>query len=829
MAYKARENTITIVSDDEDMEPHRSPEESGQWSKGFEIDGTVDRTEGNAELRDTIKVKLSKLDQEINSVESQLKPLQALHATLVRERTQLETQLSDITRRPVPDSTGSSTSSSKRAVRLSNSGSSKPRLIDYQTESFEWSSAVLSILKSTFKLPSFRLCQEGVVNAALDDRDIVCVMPTGGGKSLTYQLPAILGNRGLTIVISPLLALIWDQVRAMKDLGVECVMLTGSTSKEEQNEIYRRMESGSGHNGREIRLCYVTPEKISKSKRFISVLEKANTAGRLKRIVIDEAHCCSQLGHDFRPDYKKLSMLKTLFPRVPIQAVTATLSSKTMPDLLKILRLPPICDGRAANTSGTVFFSSPLYRPNLHYSVISKPSSSKASVEAVGSWIREHHTGESGIIYCLSKKDAEVVAEALREWSKQSIKTGVYHAGLEDWQKEGIHKDWRSGKVNVICATIAFGLGIDKGDVRYVIHHSMSKSLEGYYQETGRAGRDGKDSDCVLFYRGQDASRLSSLVYQDADGPSKLQEMLRFAEDLRTCRKVAFAKYFSHSAHLSASAWDHSETLGSSSTSSAISVCGICDNCTREPDSIVTMDVTLDAWRVLKVLQVVQREQGRLTIASLADLVRGLGGGTFAVIAEKGKKRGAADDKARVDLDSVCGGKVELNKEDTESLLIHMLLNGYLSESYHPTAYAVNVYIVASSSAFRLSRLTQSEVESGSIATKIECTFPAPKTKAKKPKKQKVSDEFDGSDDARTTKKPRAVKGSKAKAKIKKMPSSDRDELEAIHDLDRWDDVSEDDELLDEEEGLWGERQADGWTVKPGVDGARALTVSDSE
>ncbi|EIW68807.1 hypothetical protein TREMEDRAFT_12143, partial [Tremella mesenterica DSM 1558] len=660
------------------------------------------------EARDDLKVKLAELDAEIASVKSQLEPLQQLHAHLISERHTLENQLQKL-------------STTHRSQIKSSARASTTSGIDYQGCSFPWSPAIATTLRQVFKLSGFRLCQEGVINAAMDDRNIVCVMPTGGGKSLTYQLPAMMG-RGVTVVISPLLALIWDQVRSLKDLGVECAMMTGATTKAEQNQIYEKIEGGSSKGGRELRLCYVTPEKVAKSKRFMSALEKANAMGRLPERHVDEAHCCSQLGHDFRPDYKKLSVLKTLFPRVPIQAVTATLSTKTLPDLLKILQLPPVCDGNKANSTGTVFFSAPLHRANLHYKVLPKPSSAKAAIERIGNWIQRKHPGDSGIIYCLSKKDTETVADELREWSRGQIKTGVYHAGVDDAAKEGIHLDWRKGRINCICATIAFGLGIDKGDVRYVIHHSMSKSLDGYYQETGRAGRDGKDSDCVLFYRGQDASRLSSLIYGDVDGTAKLHEMLRFAQDLKTCRKVAFAKYFATSSSLSTSAWDHPSSISNSTSTSSVSPCGVCDNCSRPTSSIFTRNVTLETWQIIKVLDEVTAQGGRVTLSNLADLVRGLGGGSFGIMIQgkKGKRR-MGGEKEKLDLNEVAGGKVGLSKEASSSLLIHLTLLGYLQDSYHATAYTVNVYISLGPNSIRLSRFSHETVQTSGPT--IEYTF----------------------------------------------------------------------------------------------------------
>ncbi|KIR37776.1 ATP-dependent DNA helicase [Cryptococcus deuterogattii 99/473] len=548
-------------------------------------------------------LRLQSPHHQIAEVVAQLEPLQALHASLTAERRVLESQLSSRPRHSHPSSSLSSIAANA---------------IDYQSSQFPFSSAVAATLRNTFNLNKFRLCQEGVINAAVDDRDIVCVMPTGGGKSLTYQLPAVMG-RGLTVVVSPLLALIWDQVRALKEIGIECVMLTGSTSTQEQNEIYARLRDGPSRGEKEIR-----PEKISKSKRFISALEKMNQSGQL--------NSNPQLKNAARP---------------------------------------------SQNTTSRTYHR----------------------------WTN----GESGIVYCLSKK------------------TGVYHAGIDDTEKEIIHVRWREGKVNCICATIAFGLGIDKGDVRYVI--------QGYYQETGRAGRDGKDSDCVLFYRGQDATRLAGLIYTDVDGTGKLHEMLKFAQDLRTCRKVAFAKYFSASAHLSTASWDNPTSLSSSdSTSTSTSPCGICDNCLRPASSISTRDVTLESWKILRIAQEVVKQSGRVTLPNLASLVRGLGGGSFGVVGggegKKGRKQKSTGEKAYLDIEEF-GGKVTMSADDVEVVITHLLLIGYLQDSYHATAFSVNVYVIPSPTAVRLTRLEREEIETGKGA-RVECTFVVPQGKEKK-------------------------------------------------------------------------------------------------
>ncbi|KAF9027266.1 P-loop containing nucleoside triphosphate hydrolase protein [Rhodocollybia butyracea] len=520
-------------------------------------------------------------------------------------------------------------------------------------------------MRKIFNIKDFRLCQRGVCNSNMDGRDIVVVMPTGGGKSLTYQLPAVL-TPGVTLVISPLISLISDQIMHLQDAGVEAVKLTGSTPKGEQDSINARLGSmantsgrGSSNGGKDIKLLYCTPEKIAKSKRFVSLLQKLSDADRLARIVIDEAHCVSQLGHDFRPDYQKLHVLRQLFPNVPIMALSATCPPLVLQDLLKVLRLKATVPGEDADRTGTVYFTAPLYRPNLHYQVLPKASEGTKVYAQMVAWILREHADDSGIVYCLSKKDTEKVAAELATRGK--IRTGVYHADRSDREKDKLHRDWHRGDVKVVCATIAFGLGIDKGDVRFVIHHSISKSLDGFYQESGRAGRDGKDSDCVLFYRAQDASTLSSMTMGDKDGGVKLNAMLEFAQNLTECRKIQFANYFSHTTNLSMTSW-------STSDASARAPCGHCDNCTRTSEAYVDKDVTLEAWQLLRIIEKAQKTGGNVTLAKVAELARSSGkaiGGT----ARKGKgKHGGAKEQVTVDLDAVCGGKVNLKKEEIEIL-----------------------------------------------------------------------------------------------------------------------------------------------------------------
>ncbi|KAF8588200.1 ATP-dependent DNA helicase [Ramaria rubella] len=646
-------------------------------------------------IKQSLNAKISVIEKEISSIDAQIESLRQLREDLSSERKELLKQLQ---------------STSHTNLDINGKGKKTITGINY-TEVFDWTDAMKARMKVVFGIDNFRLCQEAVCNANMDNRDIVCVMPTGGGKSLTYQLPALL-TPGCTLVVSPLISLITDQIIHLREAGVEAAMLTGSTSKEDSRDITYRLTNGPG-SSREIKLCYVTPEKIAKSKTFTSVLEKMASAGRLARIVIDEAHCVSQLGHDFRPDYKKLSLLRTLFPRVPILALSATCPPAVLKDLLLVLRLKPVVDGSDASSEGTVYFSAPLYRKNLHYKIHPKPPSAGAVIQTMTDYILEHHRRDSGIVYCLSKKDAETVAAGIAETSGGKIKTGIYHADVGDKDKESLHKRWRQGHIQVVCATIAFGLGIDMATVRFVLHHS--KSMDGFYQESGRAGRDGKDADCVLFYRGQDATRLSALTCGEIGGQEKLHDMLSFAQNVSDCRKVLFANYFSASSSLSLSSW-------TSSTAGALTPCGHCDNCTRSPETIDHRDVTLEAWQILKVVQEIERQGGRVTVGMTADLIRGAGGKSFGVAGGGRKGKGKTKEKVELDLNEIAGGKVGLSKDDAETLLIQLLLSHHLKEDFHSTAYSINVYVISGPQAMRLTRLSREAVEGGA-GQRIECSF----------------------------------------------------------------------------------------------------------
>ena len=371
---------------------------------------------------------------------------------------------------------------------------------------------VMNLLHNTFRIDSFRGHQEEIIHATLNGQDVFVIMRTGGGKSLTYQLPALLERRGhkITLVVSPLLSLIQDQEDQMNAFCPgSAVSFHGQLSRDEQTHRWNLIRNASSG----VCLVLVTPEKVHKSNKLRNELQKLFEQERLGRFVIDEAHCCSNWGHDFRPDYTKLGMLKTHFPTIPVLAVTATASDRVREDVCQILRL------------GTRyrFFRSSARRPNLTYSVRPKTTN---IVDDMAEFIQEQYSNDAGIIYAMTKKEADDVADKLCE---RGIVARSYHSSVTATQKEHIHKSWMRNETQVVVATIAFGLGINKPNVRFVLHHTISKSLEAYYQESGRAGRDGGPADCVLYYSPKDVPRIIGMIHGD-NGEHTFWSMARYAQ-----------------------------------------------------------------------------------------------------------------------------------------------------------------------------------------------------------------------------------------------------------------------------------------------------------
>ncbi|XVF00024.1 hypothetical protein REPUB_Repub03eG0250600 [Reevesia pubescens] len=496
---------------------------------------------------------------------------------------------------------------------------------------FDWDSQAADIMFNVFGISSYRPNQREIINAVMSGRDVLVIMAAGGGKSLCYQLPAIL-RQGIALVVSPLLSLIQDQVMGLVASGIPAFMLTSTTNKEDEKFIYKALEKGE----EDVKLLYVTPEKISKSKRFMSKLEKCHRAARLSLISIDEAHCCSQWGHDFRPDYKNLGILKTQFPNVPIVALTATATMKVQNDLIEMLHIPK-----------SIKFVSTVNRPNLFYMVREKSSVGKVVIDEITEYIKESYPNkESGIIYCFSKKECEQVASEL---CKRGISADYYHADMDVNAREKVHMGWSKNKLQVIVGTVAFGMGINKPDVRFVIHHSLSKSMETYYQESGRAGRDGLPSECLLFFRPADVPRQSSMVFYENSGLQNLYDIVRYCQSKRQCRRSAFFQHFA-------------EPLQECN--------GMCDNCAFSSE-VKEVDASCHAKLMISLVHDMQEKDQRVTMLQLVDRV-------------KNKQK-------QLDL--------ELKREEMEQLVVQLILCRVLKEEFQHTAYATNAYVTVGPSA----------------------------------------------------------------------------------------------------------------------------------
>lgn len=509
-----------------------------------------------------------------------------------------------------------------------------------------WDAQVQHALRRLFRLSQFRPDQLEAINATLSGQDVFCLMPTGGGKSLCYQLPATVtqgATDGLTVVISPLIALIHNQVKNLLRLEIPTLAITGDMAEEDRRfacaELYKRDLN--------VRLLYVTPEFVCNSRLASSILSHLYTGGRLARFVIDEAHCVDQWGHDFRPDYVRLEMLRQQYPTVPLMALTATARIDTVQDIQRRLGM-----------RDALVLRQSFNRPNLTYSVVPKRRGA-ATLDSIAAFIRTHHPNDCGIIYCLSRRDCENLASDLE--TKYGIHARHFHAGLDTQDKLRIQDTWETGHFKVIVATIAFGMGIDKADVRFVIHHSIPKSLEGYYQETGRAGRDGKRSECVLYWTMDDARKLEGMINDSEDASlqqkhhqlQKLRQVTAFCQALTECRRTNILKYFGERfdpAHCHAS----------------------CDNCRR--GAVQTVDVTTPAKDFVNMVQLMGA--GRHTHLTKAYYTSVFKGSLRKDIKDKGHHRNLYH-----------GRGARFSDEELKRIVDHLLNRQYLQEYARKAAY----------------------------------------------------------------------------------------------------------------------------------------------
>ncbi|KAI8647781.1 P-loop containing nucleoside triphosphate hydrolase protein [Parasitella parasitica] len=554
-----------------------------------------------------------------------------------------------------PFFSGTSTETPTNSIAAASSTPAiAPSLVSSQP-TYPWSRDVRKALVQNFKLAEFRPNQLEAINTTLNGEDVFVLMPTGGGKSLCYQLPAIIqrhGRQGVTFVISPLLSLMEDQVRQLvENRGIPAHMLSGSTNAAKKSWLYADLSKPTPTTV----LVYITPELLKNSGALQQTLDSLARRNKLARFVIDEAHCVSQWGHDFRPDYKSLGSLKSSYPNVPIMALTATANDAVQKDVLHNLQM----------THCKVMKQS-FNRTNLIYQIVPKTNSTVYTDMA--SFIRGQPPGQSGIIYCTTRNDCELVANKLH--SEHGISIKHYHGGMSTSERSIVQREWQQSEINVISATIAFGMGIDKANVRFVIHYTVPSSLEGYYQETGRAGRDGLPATCRLYYQFGDTQKNHFLIDKSEGNfqqkqrlRDNLNTMVRFCENEVDCRRKQIMGYFG----------ERFDPAGCRR---------MCDNCVKGLNSTrVLKDKSEEAKTLLKIVGAIVSPE-TITLAQTIDVYRGSRG---KKLLEQGRDR----------LEGYGLGSRQ-TRQEVDRLLKHMVIENILRQKSVATSMGSFTQVVVS-------------------------------------------------------------------------------------------------------------------------------------